>query len=196
MGIERGLGIRMGMGWDEKGSHHPPQEPPTPLAPWGPPHRPTQDEGLIQLEGGTDPAPDLGGLLTRFQGVLAGQCPRQLLGTVQVTLSRRQGGVGGPGRVSPVPLTASRRQSRRSSCTQPSSRISSACCCLRPACARSFSGDTGLPGPGDTQVDGQTEGHLLNAPTPPHHPPASLLPFLPSLPASVSKKPQGKERQP
>lgn len=69
-------------GWDgmERGPHSP---PPPPLAPQGAPHRPTQDEGLIQLEGSTDPAADLGGLLASFQGVLAGQRSRQLLGTAR-----------------------------------------------------------------------------------------------------------------
>lgn len=149
--------------------------PPPPL-PRTPAHRPTQHQALIQLEGGPDPAPHFGGLLTGLQGELLGQRPRQLLGTGVGTLSGdwRWGGVGG---VPPVPrLTASRRQSRRSSCTH----SSSACCCLRTRCANSFSGAVGLPGPGRTDrwMDRQMEG-LSCGRTPL---PASHTPPLPSFP--------------
>lgn len=127
-----------------------------------PAHRPAQHQALIQLEGGPNPAPHLGGLLTGLQGELLGQRPRQLLGMDVGTLSGDRRWGGGVGRVPPVSiLTASRRQSRRSSCTH----SSSACCCLRTRCANSFSGAVGLPGPGWT--DGRTDGGAELWPDPP-----------------------------
>lgn len=58
-------------------------------------------------------------------------------------------------------LTASLRQSLRSSSRQASSRSSRALCCLRTACVSSFTGDTGLSGPGEQQGALSGEQSLL-----------------------------------